>query len=280
MAIDGDSLPRGLSGKMFRTAAESTTGVVVLGGSSGRVDVSRARLFANEGTTAVALRWFGGEGQAAGICEVPLETFFAAVDCLVELGCKRIVFVGTSKGVEAALLAAVHDSRISAVVAFSPSSVVWGNIGAGLDDISWPERSSWTLRGRPLPFVPTDPEWRPEYRDGLVAYRSLFDHCLKRHETKIEAATIPLEKSNARILLVAGRDDALWPSDKFATSIVERRAHAGLPTQLVLAEDAGHRVLLPGETTPRSSLHAHGGNDEADARLGQLAWEQIKAILQ
>ncbi|MGO8657746.1 acyl-CoA thioester hydrolase/BAAT C-terminal domain-containing protein, partial [Rhizobium ruizarguesonis] len=87
-----------------------------------------------------ALRWFSGEGQVPGICEVPLETFFAATDYLVELGCKRIVLVGTSKGAEAALLTAVYDPRISAVVAISPSSVVWGNIGPGLDGISWPER--------------------------------------------------------------------------------------------------------------------------------------------
>nr|WP_246620873.1 hypothetical protein [Rhizobium laguerreae] len=84
---------------------------------------------------------------------------FSATDYLVGLGCKRIVLVGTSKGSEAALLTAVYDPRISAVVAMSPSSVVWGNIGPGLDGISWPERSSWTLRGRPLPFVSSDPEW-------------------------------------------------------------------------------------------------------------------------
>lgn len=279
MIAEDDGLPQGLLGRAFRTTPHNSTGVVVLGGSSGRVDVSRAELFANQGTMAIALRWFGGGGQAPGICEVPLETFFAAADYLVEQGCERIVFVGTSKGAEAALLAAVHDTRISAVIAVSPSSFVWGNIGAGLDGMSWPERSSWTLKGMPLPFIPTDPEWVRENRDGLVAYRGLFEHCLKVHEAEIDAATIPLERTSAQILLVAGCDDALWPSDKFATSIVQRRAGAGLPTQLVLGKDAGHRVLLPGETTQRSLLHAHGGNDDADAALGHLAWEQIQAIL-
>ncbi|MBY5766076.1 hypothetical protein HFO06_23700 [Rhizobium leguminosarum] len=152
-------LPSPLQGEIFQVKPDASTGVVVLGGSSGRVDVARARLFASQGATVIALRWFGGEGQVPGICEVPLETFFSAMDYLVGLGCKRIVLVGTSKGSEAALLTAVYDPRISAVVAMSPSSVVWGNIGPGLDGISWPERSSWTLRGRPLPFVSSDPEW-------------------------------------------------------------------------------------------------------------------------
>jgi hypothetical protein len=36
--------------------------------------------------------------------------------------------------------------------------------------------------------------------------------------------------------------------------------------------DAGHRILLPNETTPRSTLHAHGGAEAADRALGQAAW--------
>ena len=63
---------------------ERRIGVAVLAGSSGRVDVERARLLARHGALALALRWLGGEGQPPGICEVPLETFGAAVDWLVE----------------------------------------------------------------------------------------------------------------------------------------------------------------------------------------------------
>ncbi|EJC79487.1 dienelactone hydrolase-like enzyme [Rhizobium leguminosarum bv. trifolii WSM2297] len=279
MDTDYHRLPLGLQGEIFRIDANTDTGVIVLAGSSGRVDETRAKLFASRGATAIALRWFGGEGQVPGICEVPLESFLAATDHLVELGCKRIVFVGTSKGAEAALLAAVHDARVNAVVAMSPSSVVWGNIGPGLDGISWPERSSWTLHGKPLPFISSDPAWVPEYRDGLVTYRGLFERCLDVHDSEIEAATIPLEKTAADIMLVAGCDDALWPSDRFAKSIVRRRSDAGLPTRLILGEDAGHRILLPGEATARSLLRAHGGSDEADAELGRLAWEYILALL-
>ena len=39
--------------------------------------------------------------------------------------------------------------------------------------------------------------------------------------------------------------------------------------------EAGHRILLPGEATPRSQLHAHGGSDRADAELGNAAWNAI-----
>ncbi|MER9960878.1 acyl-CoA thioesterase [Mesorhizobium sp. M0045] len=273
-----ESLTGAVAGTCFRCLT-ATTGVVVLGGSSGRVDVGRARLFANAGTSALALQWFGGEGQVPGICEIPLETFFAATDYLIETGCRRIVYVGTSKGAEASLLAAVHDQRIDAVVAISPSSVVWGNIGAGRDGVSWPERSSWSLDGIALPFVPTDPDWTPEYVDGQVSYRGLFESCLKTFKREANAATIPVETASAEILLVAGGDDALWPSLSFARDIIRRRGEAGKVTHLISSPDAGHRILLPGENTPRFALHAHGGNDEADRKLGSKAWEDIRGLL-
>jgi hypothetical protein len=170
------------------------TGVVVLTGSSGRIDVDRARLFAETGVKALALRWFGGVGQSPGICEIPLETFCYATDYLISIGCQRIVFVGTSKGAEAALLVATIDPRVDVVVAISPTSVVWGNIGPEEDGIAWPERSSWSLKGLPLDFVPADPDWRPEYRDGLISYRRLFEHCLISHEDAVRRARIPIEK--------------------------------------------------------------------------------------
>ncbi|PTE07601.1 acyl-CoA thioester hydrolase/BAAT C-terminal domain-containing protein [Mesorhizobium helmanticense] len=277
-AIAEETLSGRVAGKLLR-CTDATTGVVVLSGSSGRVDIARARLFANEGASALALQWFGGEGQIPGICEIPLETFFAATDCLVALGCRRIVYVGTSKGAEASLLAAAHDPRIDAVVAISPTSVVWGNIGPGRDGISWPERSSWTLKGVPCPFVPSNPDWSAEYVDGLASYRGLFQRSLQTFGDEANKAAIPVETTSAEIVLVAGGDDALWPSLDFAESIVRRRMAAGKTTRLVSAPDAGHRILLPGENTPRSGSHAHGGNDAADASLGREAWDYIRELL-
>jgi len=95
----------------------------------------------------------------------------------------------------------------------------------------------------------------------------------------VSAATIPVEKAQADIILVAGGDDALWPSDVFAKSIAKQLALAGKNPTLIHHPNAGHRVLFPGETTPRSTQHAHGGNDEADAELGRSAWDAISALL-
>jgi uncharacterized protein len=274
-----ERLDGAVQGTVVTPTSPSGLGVVVLHGSSGRPDLERARLFANHGALSLALHWFGGEGQVPGICEVPLETFFLAVDRMMQFGCDRIALVGTSKGAEAALLTAIHDSRIEAVIAVSPSSVVWANTGPGRDGEAWPQRSSWTLSDASLPFVAYDPYWRPQKRDGLVSYRSFHEQSLSRFAKEAVDSAIPVERIDAAVLLVAGGDDALWPSEPFARAIVARRAAASKETSLIVRPDAGHRVLFPGETKPRSTLHAHGGSDEADSALGRAAWKEIVALL-
>ncbi|RWM23602.1 acyl-CoA thioester hydrolase/BAAT C-terminal domain-containing protein [Mesorhizobium sp.] len=156
---------------------------------------------------------------------------------------------------------------------------MWGNIGVGLDGTGWPERSSRSYQGEPLDFVPADTHWERDYRDGLVSYRSFFEKSLAANGDVTGRARIPIEKASADVVLVAGGDDALWPSDTFARDLVRRRKANGRSVSLVFEQDAGHRILLPGETTPRSKLHAHGGRDEADARLGQEAWQMITPLL-
>jgi dienelactone hydrolase len=267
-----------LQGVLLAPSRPNGLGVVVLGGSSGSVNVERAGLFARRGATAMALRWFGGEGQTPGICEVPLESFMPATDKLVEVGCTRIAYVGTSKGAEAALLLAVHDPRISIVIAFSPSSVVWANSGIGLDGIGFPLRSSWTFRGQPLPFVPYDVAKMPTPRDGLMHYLNYHEESLATYAETIPAASIPVERSRARFVLVAGADDALWPSERFATALAGRLAAAGRQHCLVTHKHAGHRVVLPEETVSRSRVNAHGGTDKADCELGRTAWAAIEDV--
>lgn len=269
-----------LGGFILNPAEQTGWGVLVLAGSSGRVDIARAKLFAGLGAVCIALQWFGGARQSAGICEVPLEIFARATDRLIDQGCKRVAFVGTSKGAEAALLVATDDPRVNVVVAISPSSVAWANIGPGVDGMAWPQRSSWTRRGVPVPFIKYDEAWRPDRRDGLIAYRGLYERSLQINEGNLSAATIPVDKVEAKILLVAGGDDALWPSDIFANSIQTRLAAAGKNATFIYHSKAGHRVLFPSETTPRSTQHAHGGTDQADAELGSSAWDEISALLQ
>lgn len=119
----------------------------------------------------------------------------------------------------------------------------------------------------------------PAEREGLVSYRGSYEHSLATFSAVLPDAIIPIENTKADILLVAGGDDALWPSDMFAKSLAERLKSTGKKVSLVYHPEAGHRVPLPGEPMLRATHHAHGGNDQADADLGGLAWNAILSLL-
>lgn len=252
--------------------------MLVLSGSSGRVEHERARVLGGLGVTALTHRWFGAPGTAPHLCEYPLERFAPWVDRLAAR-CDRVVLLGSSKSAEAFLLYAADDPRIDAVVAFAPSHVAWANVGPGPDGELRPCRSSWSRDGGPVAFVPYDddvvvqcdpPELAPMYRESLRTFAG-----------RVEAAVIPVERFFGDVLLVAGGDDRLWPSLDSAEWIRSRRSAAGLPTTVVTHPDAGHRVILPGETVATGGAHlARGGSETADRALGERAWPELCRVLE
>jgi hypothetical protein len=162
--------------------------------------------------------------------------------------------------------------RIAAVAAFSPTSVVWANVGAGVDGSAHPHRSSWTDAGIAVPFVPYDDAWQPA--PGPPAHRGLYEQSLRTFAGRADRARIPVERIAGRVLLTAGGDDQVWPSELFAAEIAARRAVHGLTTDLVGSVQAGHALRLPGEPArPTDGVAmARGGTPEADAALGRRAW--------
>ena len=251
------------------------TGVLVLAGSSGRLDVERAEMLASRGVTALALRWFGGDDQPVVPCEIPLETFTEAIDMLVG-ECERIVLMGLSYGAEAALLTACVDDRVDAVVALAPTDVVWEGQHEHDDD---PQRSKWTHKRQPVSFVPLDRAWEPP--STMPAFVDSYEHSRElAGRDAVEAATIPVEKFRGELVLVAGADDKVWPSSQSAKNIATRRARSGLDTFVIEDAKAGHPIVLPGET-PRNMSRPYqvGGDEDAPQRLGALAWPAIRRVL-
>lgn len=257
-------------------AGPGRVGALVLSGSSGRIETGRARLLADVGVSALAYQWFGCAGQAPGICEIPLEELFGALDRLGRT-CDRLAVIGLSKGAEAALLTAVHDSRVDVVVAISPPHVVWANVGPGSDGRDRPLRSSWTLGGAPLPFVPYVESWVP--RSDPPAYRELYESSLSAFADAADAAAIPVERIAGTVVLVAGGDDQVWPSQQSVEVMAARRAAHGLSTVVVVEPAAGHRPVLPGEQPAPGADLMRGGTPAADRRLGERAWSEILRAL-
>jgi hypothetical protein len=255
--------------ELFVADGGTAVGVLVLAGSSGRVEEERCRVLAAARVTAASYRWFGD-----AVDQVALESFEEPLARLHER-CDRLAVLGTSRGAEAALLLGALYSEIDVVAGISPSDVVW----AALTD-ERPQRSPWTRGGEPVPFVPYDDGWEPEPGDGPPAYVEMYCRSLETYADRVPAARIPVDRITGEVVLAAGGDDALWPSALFADQVRRRRAAAGRPTTVVTHGEAGHRVVLPGETPkpPRPDL-AHGGTPAADAALGRELWPVLLAAL-
>jgi uncharacterized protein len=133
-------------------------GIIVMGGAGGGLSSANAvgSLLAEAGYAALALAYFGIEDLPTRLEEIPLEYFKRAIDYMrshPSVEPSKIGLIGTSKGGEGALLVSATYQEVGAVVAYSPSHVVFQGIAeTGLKETI--PKSSWTLDGKPVPFVP------------------------------------------------------------------------------------------------------------------------------
>ncbi len=129
-----------------------------------------------------------------------------------------------------------HDFK--AVVPVSGSSVVWeGYFYASQpkDHGSMkPNRSSWSYRGKPLPFVPKGltPESPERARREQAGHMVDFYASGYRDKAAVERARIPVEKIEAPTLLVATETDGAWKAAEMSRD-VESRMRARPPMRFI-----------------------------------------------
>ncbi|MGE5334424.1 MAG: acyl-CoA thioester hydrolase/BAAT C-terminal domain-containing protein, partial [Nitrososphaerota archaeon] len=278
---------RGLVGTLLLPADDGPhPGVIVLGGSSGGIREPLAALLASRGYAALALAFFGADGLPPHLADIPLEYFETALDWMVtrpEVRGARCSLLGTSRGAELALLLGATFPRVGAVIAYAPSGVLWGAVGA-----SGP---AWTYHGKPLPIVPD--RVSPEL-DASIAARApvsaapWYQHNLA-DEAALAPATIAVERIAGPVLLISGDDDQMWPSSLMAERIMRRLAahHFAWPYRHLRYADAGHLIAPPWQpTTVNSRLHptvgiafAYGGTPAGQAHANADSWNHVLALL-
>lgn len=222
-------------------------GVLLIGGSEGGLHERDAQVLASEGFTVLALAYFGAPGLPAGLIEIPLEYFFQGLD---HLGAQpgagdRFAVLGGSRGGEGALLIGAHDPRVAAVVSVVGSGIVTAGIdyprGTLLDIVST-QTVSWTLDDDPLPFLPyvIPDELRDLVDNGRPVPLTLVFPTPPADPTELERVSIPVERIRGAVLLISGRDDAMWPSPAYSQIAADRLAAAGHPYTFE------HRILRAG----------------------------------
>jgi dienelactone hydrolase len=256
--------------------------VLLLGGSEGGLGGGAKQMalsLQEEGFIVLHLAYFGAPEQPDALERIPLELFDRALEWLKQqprVDLERLAVVGASKGAEAALLVASRRSDLSAVVAGMPTSVAWNGINWASNGQS--PYSSWTVSGEEVPTMPFS-DWNAP--DGIISvYRTAED---ATQRANADRAAIPIERSRARIMLVCGEAETMWPACSMSRMIAERSARRSGPSIAILAyQDAGHFVfgppMEPGDAF-YDRLDTFGGSVEGNATARADSWPKVVAFL-
>ncbi len=273
--------------------------IILLHGSEGGGRAAARALatqFAGQGYAAFALNYFAWDFQGLkGVPNIhvnqPVELIARVRDWMVkraEVNPARIGLYGHSKGAEYAEVAAVRYRWVKAVIACVGTDIVWEGYGIGDGRAALPkdfvaplEITSWSWRGRPLPYVRLQP-----WRDG-----AWFDNSARYEASRAAdpaaalAAAIPVERSRARWLLIGSMRDEVWASGVMSQRLADRLRHAGKGDRVTLLvhDRAGHQVcgsgLDPSYGGADPSTDPRVKDPGAEGAATVQSWLAMKAFL-
>jgi len=271
--------------------------IIVLGGSEGGSSAARdeSPRLASRGFAVLGLPYYSPaqwpsnkreiEALPVAFADIPVDRLNEAYEWLKsrsDVDATRIAIYGGSKGAEFALIAASNFPWITSVVASVPSDVVWEGWGPGTTP---GQRSSFSLNGKPLPFVPYK-----DFMEEFAGFQTGTDVKIRRPQDKGRAANpaaavkarIPVEKFKGPLMVIGGHDDQVWASGMMAQIIAEKRAEHGLETLALIYPDAGHYLSGNGwgQTTQyNAGPNKSGGTPEGNGRAQGDAYPKMIAFL-
>ena len=181
--------------------------------------------------------------------------------------------MGGSWGGIVAMAAASHDPRLNAVVSWVGSPAPFRGIRRDVPpaDFRAVDLPALSHRGRDLPFLP--------YLENINWNQP------GAHATALEQATLPIERINGPLLLVAGGDDQLGASGEMAAVAMRRLQRRSVPHADVLLyySDAGHLITpMYQPTTYRHDTGPYipvGGTPAGYARADRESGPAVLAFL-
>lgn len=194
--------------------------IIVMGGEQSLLPgIKFAERFADYGITGLSVSLFGAEGLPNSPNQIPVDMFLPAVRFLREQkGIQHISIYGQSMGSIFAVLAAQYIGGFENLIMVSPTHVPFE--GTLKDKKTMTGRSVATWKGKDIPFVTADfskvkagkyqrhPDCKCKVTGMWVAYYDAYTDA-----EKVNAAKLHVEKTAARVLLIAGDEDEAWPAE-------------------------------------------------------------------
>ena len=194
--------------------------IVIMGGEQGILPgIKIAERFADYGFIGLAVSLYGADGIPDSPDRCPLEMLESAIKYLREQKhIQHISTYGMSMGSIFAALAAVYIGGIENVIMVSPTHVPFEAVTKDHKHMCGHSVATW--HGQDIPFVTADftnvklskyqrhPAAAHKVTGMWVAYYDAY-----QNKDKEQKAMLPMEATNARILLIAGGADESWPAE-------------------------------------------------------------------
>lgn len=225
----------GFVGHMAEPDAGSDRAVIiVMGGEQSLLPgIKFAERFADYGITGLSVSLFGAEGLPNSPNQIPVDMFLPAIRFLREQkGIQHISIYGQSMGSIFAVLATQYIGGFENLIMVSPTHIPFE--GTLKDKKTMTGRSVATWKGKDIPYVTADfskvkagkyqrhPDAKCKVTGMWVAYHDAY-----MDAEKVNAAELHVEKTAARVLLIAGDEDEAWPAEYSVRTIEKDLKHKG-----------------------------------------------------
>ena len=229
--------------------------IIVMGGEQSLLPgIKFAERLVDYGITGLSVSLFGAEGLPDSPDRIPVDMFVPAVRYLrKKKEISNISIYGQSMGSIFAVLAAQYIGGFENLIMVSPTHVPFE--GTLKDKKTMTGHSVATWKGEDISFVTADfskvkagkyqrhPDAKCKVTGMWVAYHDAYTDA-----ERVRTAKLTPEKSDARILLIAGDEDEAWPAE-FSVREIEkdlRAAGYGKDVKVIIYPHGSHlNGLMP-----------------------------------
>lgn len=223
----------GFIGHLYRPTRDEYPGkaLILFGGSDGRYPMTRlvAERYIRRGLTVLTLAYWNLPGLPSRFEKIPIETIEKPALWLKANGYDKVGLWGISMGAQLALIAgSLLPGLISCVVAVSPINIA----GQGIDKrrMKLLPCSSWSFRGKELPYAKLRMQWGRILRDCIrrrsISVRSCYEDVVTCAQ---ENAVIKVERITGPVLFLSAGDDDMWPAQEAGDAMMTRLERNGFP---------------------------------------------------